>query len=728
VKRRVLSMAIVFVLSLLVYWTTLAPTITAGDSGELAAAALHQGVPHPPGYPLFCVVGKLFTFLPLRSPAFDLNLMSAVLFSSSSSIICLLLFLLGQPAIAAVSGGLVFAFSGTAWSQGSSAEVYGIYVLTASLIVLASLLWARGRSLRHLVLLGYLVGLGLAAHLGTLMLIPGLLLLVLFSGSEGEVTGGERRLVVPLLFLVLAVSVYLYLPFASLHDPPLDWGDPETPGRFLGVVSGRAHRSAAVAMLPPSATLRRLGGLLAALARDFSFVLPFAAIGLWSLVRRRDWWLARVIGAFILFDFIYALWLNVVPLEATPFLLVTGIVIALLAGIGMGALAQLGGRSPLRGERMLVSILVLLVPCGLAATNYARVDRSNDFVAYDFGKGVLASLEEGAVFFAEGDNISFPVYYLTMVEGERPDITIYDREGVVEGTFYVSVPAELRGDARERARVAVEVNFLDSTDMPVYYASDRAYRGLVELGYGMVPWGLCYRVVRLQETLTGLVLPPLPALRNLEDEDTIVDFMSRDLLVIYHMRRGAQLLIQNDTTGAHAEYRTAGALAEGNVWAMNSVGVDLLNAGWVEEAAPYFEQAVARSTIPRADYYFNLGLARLQLHDPGAALGPLRRAFELDPLSIDIRYNLGAAYGWLGDHASAREQFIWVVSRSPDDASALLNLALADASLGRVEEASAAFARAVSLDPSIEGARRLFDAALARGAAENGSAPMRGGP
>lgn len=727
-KRRVFSVAIVFVLSLLVYCTTLAPTITAGDSGELAAAAYHQGVPHPPGYPLFCVVGKLFTFLPLRSAAFDLNVMSAVVLSTSSSIICLVLFLLGQPAVAAVGGALVFAFSGTAWSQASSVEVYGIYVLTAALIVFASLLWVRSRSLRHLALLGYLVGLGLAAHLGTLMLIPGLLLLVLLSGRGGEVTGGERRLLVPLLFLLLGVSIYLYLPFASLHDPPLDWGDPETPGRFLGVVSGRAHRSVAVAMLPASATLARLGALLGALGRDFTFALPVAAIGLWSLARRRDWWLVRVVGAFILFDVVYALWLNVVPLKATPFLLVTGIVTALLAGVGMGALVRTGGRSPLRARGVLVSILILLVPCALAATNYGRVDRSSDFVAYDFGKGVLASLEEGAVFFAEGDNISFPVYYLTMVEGERPDITVYDREGVVEGTFYASVPANLRGEARERARVAVEVSFLDSTDMPVHYASDRAYRGLVELGYGMVPWGLCYRVVRLQETLTALALPRLPELRNLEDEDAVGDFMSRDLLVTYHLRRGAQLLVQNDTTAAHAEYRMAGGLAEGNVWAVNSVGVDLLNAGWVEEAVPYFERAIARSTIPRADYYFNLGLARLQLHDPGAALGPLGRAFELDPMSIDVRYNLGAAYGWLGDHARAREHFMWVVSRSPDDSSALLNLALANASLGRVEEASAAFARAVSLDPGIEAARGLLDAALARGAAQNESAPLRGAP
>ena len=715
-KKRLACLAVVVVLSLIVYRLTLAPTVIAGDSGELITAAVHQGVPHPPGYPLFCVVGKLFTLLPFGNEAFRLNLMSAVAMTASAVIVFFIVLLLGQPLTAATAASLIFAFSGSIWSQASVAEVYALYVLSASLVLLVSLHWVQRRSPRSFLLLGYVFGLALVAHLGSLMLVPGLFMMAVAGrGSEDVRRPGRGGQVAALLLVVLAISAYLYPLFASLHDPPLDWGDPETPSRLLAFVSGRAHRSAAVGLLAGGALMRRLTHLLLALWNDLSLAVPLAAIGLWSLVKSRQWWLVRAFAIFILFDLVYALWLNVVPLEATPFLLITTLLLVVLAGIGIGTLFSYSRRGGSRIRPALVSVIVVFIPIYSLLANWARADRSQDYVAYDFGRGVLETLEDRAVLFVEGDNISFPLYYLAMVEGERADVTICEREGVVDGAFYASIPRDARGEDRDRVRAAVETGFIDTTDVPVYYVTDGVYRHLAERGYGLLPWGLVYRVIRPTEQVEISQLPRLPGLRNLGDEDAVHDFMSRDLLVTYHLRRGAQLLLRDDTTGAHLEFRRAGRLADGNAWAMNSVGTDLLDAGWVREAVPYFEGAIARSSLPRADYYYNLGLARLQQHDPGAAVGPLERALSLDPSSIDVRYNLGSAYGWLGDHARARELFVWVIARSPDDPSALFNLALANAALGRLDEAYATYTRAVALDPELERARVLFERARMRG-------------
>src|SRR4051794_25085412 len=71
--------------SLLVYLRTLCRTIYVGDSGELAAAVHVLGIPHPPGYPLYVLLGKLFSMLvPIGKPALRLNLFSAVCASASS--------------------------------------------------------------------------------------------------------------------------------------------------------------------------------------------------------------------------------------------------------------------------------------------------------------------------------------------------------------------------------------------------------------------------------------------------------------------------------------------------------------------------------------------------------------------------------------------------------------------------------------------------------------------
>jgi hypothetical protein len=66
-----------FITAFITYLFTLCPSIYFGDSGELIAMICTLGVPHPTGFPLYILAGKLFAFLPLASPAFRVNLMSA---------------------------------------------------------------------------------------------------------------------------------------------------------------------------------------------------------------------------------------------------------------------------------------------------------------------------------------------------------------------------------------------------------------------------------------------------------------------------------------------------------------------------------------------------------------------------------------------------------------------------------------------------------------------------
>jgi len=72
---------VVFLVALVPYWLTLSPTISwlngGIDSGELVTAMLVLGIPHPTGYPLYMLLGKLFTFLPFGEPAWRVDLMSA---------------------------------------------------------------------------------------------------------------------------------------------------------------------------------------------------------------------------------------------------------------------------------------------------------------------------------------------------------------------------------------------------------------------------------------------------------------------------------------------------------------------------------------------------------------------------------------------------------------------------------------------------------------------------
>ena len=79
-QRFWLAPAIVFVVALAVYLRTAPPGLTwahdSADGGDLIAAALVRGVPHPSGYPTFVLLARLFTRLPWHTPAWQVTLIS----------------------------------------------------------------------------------------------------------------------------------------------------------------------------------------------------------------------------------------------------------------------------------------------------------------------------------------------------------------------------------------------------------------------------------------------------------------------------------------------------------------------------------------------------------------------------------------------------------------------------------------------------------------------------
>ena len=77
----------IFAATMTVYLSTIAPTLSFFDSGEMIAGCFTLGVSHPPGYPVYVTLGKLFSFLPLGSVAFRVNLMSSFFASMTSVLI-----------------------------------------------------------------------------------------------------------------------------------------------------------------------------------------------------------------------------------------------------------------------------------------------------------------------------------------------------------------------------------------------------------------------------------------------------------------------------------------------------------------------------------------------------------------------------------------------------------------------------------------------------------------
>ncbi|MBC8264883.1 MAG: DUF2723 domain-containing protein, partial [Anaerolineales bacterium] len=113
-----------FALTFVVYLSTLSPTLGEADSFEFQVVSHTLGVAHPTGYPLYILLGKLFTLLPVGNVAYRVNLISPLFASLAIVYLYLCLMHLTRHRAASLLAALTFAFSRTFWSQAVIAEVY----------------------------------------------------------------------------------------------------------------------------------------------------------------------------------------------------------------------------------------------------------------------------------------------------------------------------------------------------------------------------------------------------------------------------------------------------------------------------------------------------------------------------------------------------------------------------------------------------------------------------
>jgi hypothetical protein len=411
-----------------VYLATLGRTVGKADTFEFQVVAHKLGIAHPTGYPLYVLLGKLFTLLPLGSIALRVNLLSAVSASGATALVYAILRRLSSAHLAdgeyglPLLGALAFAFSPTLWSQAVEAEVYALNSLLVALALwfLLALDWTRQPG-RWVPLLFLVLGLGMANHVTTAILLPAAALTLILCrphlGTKGWLTAAA--------LLVLGLSVYLYLPlrWPAAHDGALmtvrDFIQWVTGSRFKGALQLDAWRT--------DPTRYSIVGRLVLDQWGWPGV-ALAGVGLLALTRRH-WRIALVTLIVWLGYALYAL-SYYVP-DVSVFLIPGHLVQAIWIGLGVVAMTQslirfLEGQGLAgKGHALPVALaLFAMVPLSLLTGHWASVDRSDPNPLEAWGRLVLAmDLEPGATILADSEKIA-PLYYLQQTEGLRPDLDI----------------------------------------------------------------------------------------------------------------------------------------------------------------------------------------------------------------------------------------------------------------------------------------------------------------
>lgn len=192
--------AIVFFISLFVFYSTVQPSVSFWDCGEFSAAAYYLQVPHPPGAPFFTILGNIFSKIPIvENIGLRINLISVL--SSAFSVLSLYLIavklienykgknpdnLLDAMAtfIAAAIGALAFSFSDTFWFNGVESEVYAISTFLFSSITYLVMRWNERAdnkdSEKYILMIAYMIGLATGTHLMSVLAIVPVVMIIMF--------------------------------------------------------------------------------------------------------------------------------------------------------------------------------------------------------------------------------------------------------------------------------------------------------------------------------------------------------------------------------------------------------------------------------------------------------------------------------------------------------------------------------------------------------------------
>ncbi|MBI5574262.1 MAG: DUF2723 domain-containing protein [Elusimicrobia bacterium] len=479
-------MIITFLTSFGLYLFTMCPTVYSGDSGELTTACSVLGIAHPPGYPLYVLLGKIFTLIiPFGNIAYRVNLMSAFFGALS----CGLVYLIVRSPKSEVKlqnighwtafvTALALAFSNPLWTQSTMAEVYSFNGFFVALIIYIFLQPNNRRINPATTLLAiFLFGLGLGNHHTLVLLLPGIAYFMVVAGFNLRNKRNLKVATTILLFFLLGFSVYLYLIIRSQQNPIADWDNPENIKNFCRVVfrtgyGGILHLEEKGGFLnrPLILFVQQMSEFVRNFVKSFTifgFIIGIFGIFLNYRQNKKSFWFL-----FLFFIFIgpFFIFLANKPVEnytrdlLEPFYIPSIIVFAIWIGFGIIFLIK---------KSKLNYVLIIGILIFQFKTNFAENNSRNNFVSFDFGKNILKTVQNNSLLFLDkSDESVFILAYQKIVEKRKTSVEIFDCNASVFPNIYGDRYYWIKGKQRTAVRLPIERKIILESKKNAYYLAE----------------------------------------------------------------------------------------------------------------------------------------------------------------------------------------------------------------------------------------------------------------
>lgn len=422
-----------FLFIFLIYAFTSAHSVTFEDSGLFISAVRTLGLPQPPGYPLYMILGHIMTYLPFGAMAYRVHLLSNLVAAGAVLFFFLSLRKLKFTQPVALLSAFALGLSDTFWSQAIVAEVYPLHIFIYSALFYCCLRVMEDPSRKNLLIFGGVYGLGLANHWPLLGL--GTPLFILFAHKQLKTIIKESWIWIPFSCAVAAVF-YLFMMWRSNTDVAISFLGPIHDLQELAAYINRNYYRSIEAKWATDLDEKIMflfDQIYAIFWREWLLYGGVMGVaGLYAARKRFD--TLQLVGiAFVIlstpivlpqmlqFDF-NSLNQNVIKV----FHLVGLLAAALIFATGLEYLLKKQSQ-----QRVLALAAALLMVAGL--WNYKKNDLRTDHLAEDYARLLLDIIpvrEKSTALVAGTDADVGPLSYVRYALNERQDLRLFTQSGV----------------------------------------------------------------------------------------------------------------------------------------------------------------------------------------------------------------------------------------------------------------------------------------------------------
>lgn len=602
-----MALILVVVVSAVVFTLFQATGISAGDSGDLVTAAVTGGVAHPPGYPLYTLLGWLVSRVPVVTPAWRVALVSSIPHAMVVGLIYSIVRTITKQRSAALFAAWTIAANYLFFLYSVTPEVFALFDLFVVALVYA-VVGYLSTGQRRFVLLGALVfGVALSHHHVILFFIPAIGYVVWSMRGALRKTFHDTRSKWILAALFFAgLLPYLYIPIAARGPSMVNWDHAVTLPNVIRLVTRADYGTFVAGGFAGGELMYRLLQIPAYflyLFIDFSFIgLAFIGLGAFVLFQRnRQLFLFLTLGLlflgpFFLFYAGFPLINRFAQGTYERFLLPSYMVVAVLLGVGYSRLLELVGaiRARFISKRLqnilvvLVSVLLFLYPATLTAMTFWRFwGLPNDKTGDRVGRDILSPLPRDSILILTNDTSLFTTQYVRYALGYRPDVAVLHLS-LLGASYYRAIIS--RNFPNLRIPTVSDDSFIaefiaqNAADRPIFSNSKLP----LPKGRNWVPFGLVYQLYATDD---------LPAITNVRDVNKALwrgyQDPTRGILSRYNH------LMLSDVRDVYAAARI-------------SYGKTMFENRDIETAQAQFQEAVRlEGDSQRQEAYMYLGLTHL---------------------------------------------------------------------------------------------------------------------